>query len=454
VNPILQAIDEGYSAEDVIKYIAKVMPTLVPKVQKAVSNGYSLKEIVGFLAKSSSNQDISGLSTSQIHARNRQVDSKLAQKGLMAAGALAASPIAASAVRSAFSRALPRQIVQGAIHQNGGVDIPVGLSQSQQPIFPQGQEIQSINQTQKPPLQSSSASQPPVNAPNIQQQQQQIQPEVKTINVNELLSKSGLKKHVDELSKRTKDPKQIAALLYNRFPAEMKEFQAKAGKNMEDALQDYLGENPVSDNLKATEEKTTTEQQPKIEKSSIVASPNGIGQIRSIRNGEALIDIGGKLHKAKEEELIQSPLPEKDLADLYNDVISGIEKESGQQVSRNVYWAGYDPNTNELAYLPHDGGLYIYDDISPNDAKELTNLLSQRKSTGQNYIGAWTKGSSSPIGAQMYQLIQRLQKERGGKGSEYANKFMKVYDALELAKSAAKKQYEERKKKAKKPGID
>jgi hypothetical protein len=447
MNPIFQAIDQGYSPEEILRYITRIAPSLVPKVEKAVSNGYALKEILGFLAQTSMKEDNRGLSESEIHGRNTRIASEMGQKGLMAAGALAATPIAASAVRSAFSRALPQSLTGGLLGPSNSIN-PDGAGPSQSASVPTLQ----TNPGQSPQLPSS--SQPPVNAGNITQQQQITQPEVKSIDPSALLEKSGLKKHVDELSKRTKDPKKIAALLYNRFPAEMKQFQAEAGKNMEDAIGDYLGENPVSDNLKATEEKTTTEQQPKIEKSSIVASPNGIGEVKELRNGEALIDISGKLHKAKEEELIQSPLPEKDLADLYNDVISGIEKESGQQVSRNVYWAGYDPNTNELAYLPHDGGLYIYDDISPDDAKELTNLLSQRKSTGQNYIGAWTKGSSSPIGAQMYQLIQRLQKERGGKGSEYANKFMKVYDALELAKSAAKKQYEERKKKAKKPGID
>lgn len=51
----------------------------------------------------------------------------------------------------------------------------------------------------------------------------------------------------------------------------------------------------------------------------------------------------------------------------------------------------------------------------------------------------------------MYQLIKKLQSERGGKGNEYKNKFMTIYDALEPAKKALKERYAERKKKAKKP---
>ena len=190
---------------------------------------------------------------------------------------------------------------------------------------------------------------------------------------------------------------------------------------------------------------------PKLEKGSSVASPQGVGQVQAIRNGKAIIDVDGKKHQVDENELIESPLPEKDLAELYEDLISGIEKTSGKQVSRNVEWAGYDPKTNELAYKPHGGDkLYAYDDIPEDDIKILTSLMTQRKSTGENFIGAWEAGTESPIGAAMYQLIKKLQAARGGKGNEYKNKWETIYDALEPAKLALKRKYEERKKKAKK----
>lgn len=178
-----------------------------------------------------------------------------------------------------------------------------------------------------------------------------------------------------------------------------------------------------------------------------VALPSGeVGQIESVKNGIANIKVGNTNKHRKLEELIESPLPEKELSDLYTDLLSGIEKETGQQVSRNVSWSGYDPKTNELAYIPHDGGLYIYDEISPEDAKELTSILSTRKTSGENFIGAWEAGSNSPIGAAMSKLIQRLQKERGGKGNEYKNKFEKLYDAIEPAKLALKQKKKNEKK--------
>ena len=35
--------------------------------------------------------------------------------------------------------------------------------------------------------------------------------------------------------------------------------------------------------------------------------------------------------------------------------------------------------------------------ISPEDVEQLTSLLTQRKSSGQNFIGAWESGTASPI---------------------------------------------------------
>jgi hypothetical protein len=455
MNPVFSSLEEGYSPEEILGFLSKKIPQIVPSISKAKRSGYTVNQILGFLSKNFETESRRGMNESQIHAVNQRADSERVKYGLNLAATAAALPIAGIAARSALQRALPSSLThpaQSIAHALPGANNSTNLganNPSQSALGPTSQINPAQNQ------QSPLASQSPIESGNIAQSQQQLQPEVKTIDVSSLLEKSGLKKHVDELSQKVKDPKAIAGILYNKFPKEMKAFQQESGQNMEDAIGDYLSQNSVGGGMKPNEEMKPIEQQPaKIEKSSIVGSPNGIGEVKAIRNGKALIEIEGKKHEVNEDELIQSPLPEKDLADLYNDLVSGIEKESSQQVSRNVYWAGYDPNTNELAYLPHDGGLYVYDNISPEDAKELTGILNQRKSTGQNYIGVWEKGSSSPIGAAMYQMIKKLQGERGGKGNEYKNKFQKVYDALELAKTAAKKQYEERKKKAKKPRID
>ena len=175
-----------------------------------------------------------------------------------------------------------------------------------------------------------------------------------------------------------------------------------------------------------------------IKKNDTAISPLGLGTVKGIHNGKAIVEIDGKNHLIDESDLQTSPIAEKDLADLYDDMIDGIEKHTGKDVSRNVEWAGYDPKTNELAYKPHGSDFYVYDNISPEMKAELESFLTKRKTTGENFIGAWKAGSDSPMGAAMNTLLQRLQKERGGKGNEYRNRFDTIYDAIEPARSASK----------------
>jgi hypothetical protein len=205
---------------------------------------------------------------------------------------------------------------------------------------------------------------------------------------------------------------------------------------------------------KLVEGKFGQESMPTESIGSLALTPQGdLGEIESIKNGIATIDSNGNKKTRKLSEIETSPLPAKDLADLHADLIAGIEKHTGQQVSRNVNWAGYDPETRQLAYIPHNSDkLYTYDNIPEEDVKQLTNFLTQRKSSGDNFIGAWQSGTKSPIGAAMYAMIQKLQKERGGKGKEYSGKFQSVYSALEPAISASKKkkkEQEDRERKAK-----
>ena len=124
-----------------------------------------------------------------------------------------------------------------------------------------------------------------------------------------------------------------------------------------------------------------------------------------------------------------------------------MEKETGEDVSRMVQWAGYNPETNTLQFLPHSGKLYKYGDISPEDAALLTDILSTRKTTGANFIGAWKAGSKSPIGAALSKLIRKLQSERGGKGKEYEETHEPIYSAYEPAIEAKKEKARKKKKK-------
>lgn len=479
MNPIFNALNSGYSPQQILGYLSKAIPQMAPAIKKATKMGYPAQQILGFLSKTFETEDRRGMSESERHAVNSKADAERAKFGLKALGAAVATPIAAQVAGNAITRILPGPLrnpapgVPSSVNPtNPGATNPLNTALAPTPVLPQ--------QVQPSPILPSPTPNVP---PTLPQNAPTIQPQVNSTNVVDALKKFNLSSHVEKLAKNRSDPKDIAAILYSQFPKEMSAFQKEIGMFMEDGISQYLANLPkgtpvvpevpqnqsvTAPNVQDMYQKGTTnvpnedesvlsaeEMKPvKIEKKSTVISPNGIGQVKEIRNGKALIDVDGKLHKANEEDLISSPIPEKDLAELYEDLTKGIEKATGKQISRNVDWAGYDPKTNELAYKPHGSDkLYAYADISPEDVELLTSLLTQRKSTGENFIGAWEAESESPIGAAMYQLIKKLQAERGGKGNEYKNRYETIYDALEPAKKAAKEKYarekaERRKKKA------
>lgn len=420
-----QALGQGFTAKQIIDFFLKKFPQHKKKINSALASGYTVEQVVKFLGggRKALNED------SEPMTEHQEVTSKDIQqrenvnKGAMSAAALAGGALAAPMATAALQHALPNSLkssVTTATQQQS----PVNLQAQQPPIVP-------VNN-------------------NIPQPTTPLQPQSISTNANEILTKHNAKLFTDALISSKNDSNSISGFFEKFHPKIIKAVEKEAGKSFKDVVDEYMQSVP-----RGTEGELSPTEQPEIKpiaKTDTVATPHGVGEVKAIKDKTALIDIDKKIYKVAVDKLIQSPIAEKDLADLHDELIAGIERETGQQVSRNVEWAGYDPKSNELAYKPHGNDkLYVYDEISPEDVEQLTSLLTQRKSTGENFIGAWEAGTKSPIGAAMYQLIKKLQSERGGKGNEYKNRYETIYDALEPAKQAAKKKHAERKKKAKKP---
>lgn len=449
---INQAMMFGYGSSQILNFISSKMPQLQKGIEAAKKNGFDEEKILNFLSHKipKSKQGIqkqlnaNDQYMSSIGLKTREERDETKSKFLSGALGVGAGALGSYALSRAIPKGLTSLLQQGTNSQvqNQSLSAPQQITpQSNNPISPD---------------ESVPSQQPPVSVePSIAQTPEIEQPEVKTLNPVDVLEKAKSKSKVDELIKAGNGPDEIVGFFKKFHPNIVKEIEKDAKIDFGNVVNSYMAESEkkIADESKAAlQPKEIPEEEVKApEKGSYVASPQGMGEIKEIRNGQALVEVDGKLHKVKEEELIQPPIPQKDLADLYDDVISGIEKESGQEVSKNVEWAGYDPNKNELAYKPHGSGkLYVYDNISPEDVQILTNFLTVRKTSGSNHIGAWEKDTKSPIGAAMHQLIMKLQKERGGKGNEYKNRYDTIYDALEPAKEASKKKHAERKKQAKK----
>jgi len=462
-SQLLNALSSGFTSKQIIDYLIRKFPNHKDKIKDALKAGFTVDQIVKFLGGGRKSVNEDSPATTE-HEQTRDIDiqrgqdvNQTALKGAGMAALSGGAALGAPMLQNALKRAAPQLMGPGAVTnvQPGTLTTATGTMAP----MPNPSTLIPSSQTQP--------SQPPIS-PNIAQQQIPIQPEIKPIDVKQILSKhAGFESKINDLMKSGNGVEEISTYFKKFNPSQTSKLEKDAGKSIEEIVSEYMGSIPEQENIPETQEVSkqkiplTREEalgkfrENIINKGSTVASPQGIGSVREIRNGKAIIEVDGKKHQVNEDELIQAPIDEKDLADLYEELTQGIEKKTGKQISRNVEWAGYDPNTNELAYKPHGSDqLYAYDDISPEDVEVLTNFLTQRKSTGENFIGAWEAGTESPIGAAMYQLIKKLQSERGGKGNEYKNKFMTIYDALEPAKKALKERYAERKKKAKKPRID
>lgn len=465
MNPILQGLQEGYGEEEILSFLTKAIPQLGNSIQKATRSGYKTSQILGFLSKNFDNESIKGKSESQIHAINRRADAERTKYGLKAAATAVVAPLAANAARSALSRALPQSLapVAGSLSQASNTPNPASpetpqISQSPTETPPIGQQLPNISQ--QPPVNQVASSIPePVN---IQQPKENNNIVDRLYSSFEKGSNKGFDFESDaflKIAKRMKSTGEIRSKedferFFNLFDQKKKE-----GKGLPTALKEASAEYdnqkllPQVENQpeigQITQDKENIspkmEKPLKIEKNSVVSSPNGIGEVKEIRNGKALIDVDGKLHKVKEEDLESSPIPEKDLAELHDELLRGIESETGEDVSRMVQWAGYNPETNTLQFLPHSGKLYKYGNIAKEDAALLTDILSVRKTSGSNFIGAWKKDSKSPIGAALSKLIRKLQSERGGKGNEYEETHEPIYSAYERAIEAKKEKLRKKK---------
>ncbi len=337
MNPIIQGIEAGYSPEEMLEYISKSLPSLVPKITRAMSKGYGIKEILGFLAQSTpqSKQSTKGLSEIEIQNRSQEQQGQLVKNGLIAAGSAIAAPLGMNMARSALSRALPRSVANGAL---SSLPIPSNINPDEAPTLnmplaptlgmPQEQN-NSVSSTQQPPV-----NQTPNNvsqAPNIEQ------PKEKT-NISEILwkdlEKGSGKSFGFESDAFMKVARRMKSTGEIRSPEDLESFfnlfnqKQKEGKNLPTALKEASAEYT---NQKLPSEETTNLQ------------PKTTGLVE-----EKIIDLGG-MGKGMTDN-------------LYNGLFESLKKGSTK-------FAGIEDPLLKRAKEPFEKGLIK----SPDDLRKFAN---------------------------------------------------------------------------------
>lgn len=172
----------------------------------------------------------------------------------------------------------------------------------------------------------------------------------------------------------------------------------------------------------------TKEEKPKsLGKGSKVITKDGdIAEIEDLPGKTAKINVDGKKKIVNSNDIIDLPISEKRLAQLYDEMNDEIKQQTGQEVSRHVNIVGYDASRNALSYKPHNGPTYIWDALPTYAQKLLFGSKGLRKTTGKNFIGLWVEGTDSPIGAMMSKLLQELKKN----DVIHDFKFEDIYDSM------------------------
>jgi len=169
---------------------------------------------------------------------------------------------------------------------------------------------------------------------------------------------------------------------------DLKRFQEFYAKTTSNKSQEQPSMEPPSAQLDEAKEI----ERPKIEKNSVVSSPDGVGEVREIRGDKALVEIDGKLKKVNVGDLEPPLYTDDDIADAYDRLMAIIpEKERSGFIS----WAGYDENTNELGFIPRGGKYEVITDISPEEAKMIKEGTGTARTNGEVREGLWVAGGET-----------------------------------------------------------
>jgi hypothetical protein len=457
IASVASAIAQGYSISKIIKSVLNMNTPLAKSIKEALKQGYNEDQIGEYLSKgknlsfSQKNQMLTGM-TEEEKARGiayRQTKSEKNIGNILKTGA-AAIPVAAAGyaagpmLGSALGRAAPSIFGPGAIPGAATTAIG-GIPPAGPPPGTTPQNTINVQGTRLPP--NAPPGTPPISPVAQTQPQQVTQPKAISIDTNALLDKLKATSKIDDLLKAGNDAEGVEAYFRKFAPQVVKKAEDEAGRDFFQIIREY--EDSKGKGVTTSESKAALQETAPIEKNATVSTPQGIGEVLEIRNGQAIVDVDGKKHKVSEDELLSSPIPEKDLADLYEDLLRGIEAETGEEVSKSINVVGFDPDNNSVIVTFNNGDQYSYDNLDEEEQREALELEGLRKTSGRTHIGAYQEGTKSPAGNRIQAFIKKLQAKRGGKGNEYAKHYKPVYSRLGPAEEAHKVKFKPKSKKKK-----
>ena len=448
------------SPQKILEYLMRKSPDLAPKIKSALASGLSAEKVVKFFSKDKNFDKLKDkMENSYSMDRNAnplvQAENTRSQNlGTDMASSLqrhapkALGAVAGLGVNMALNHALPN-LLKGSTQEISG---KIPETSSQPPINP---------------VSPAPSPNTPSSQPSIPQNPQPVQPQgiLNTPsqpgkpNINEILTSivsnnpnissedaAGIiKKLYPDIAKKieqgNKKPLKdvmdnIIPVLKGKIPNQKSptNLQSKPTNSVEEIIQPtpQNGQNPPNQPQEPQKLEQPSQEldaqpeieRPKIEKASIVAAPQGIGEVKEIRNGQAIVEVDGKKHKVSVDDLEPPAFSEDEIADAYDDLMAKIPEE---HKSGFISWAGYDEDRNVLGFIPRGGKYEELHNITPEEAQRVKEGKGIARTSGEEREGLWVMGEDTRGG-----IISQIIHDRRKKNKTEEEKQLKF--AFELPK--------------------
>lgn len=434
-----QLVAAGYTAKQILNFLADKIDGLPKSISGARSGGYSDDQILQFLSKklprgqSKRAQESASAAErymSGIGLKTKEEKAQSRQKNLQGLTGLAAGALTAYAGYRALSQA-PKAISAMLGKQPGAQigNVPVAGQtppMAAAPVSPQVPATPQIPAVEKPAI----TSQPKI--PRIQE--------------------LGLTQRADTMHSAGNPPKVIASVLQQNLTPEQKRFVKKENIDLVQEVQQYLQsktpnigktpeESPVSSEITPVKQPISPEIVgkpsesvgiPEIEAEaeaapgkSVVLPSGEVGQIEKVdpKHRYVSVNIDGKKRNIKFSDIEVEP---ENVVEFVNHIAQIPESER----SRLVSYFAYQPESRTLAVQFHNGNFYTYSDVEPEKIKPIVEATGVAKTTGRDEYGEHVAGRPDSRGAALIEEIINDPKYKKAKKGEEKNANYQAFDTL------------------------
>lgn len=464
---IAKALGSGFTSKQIIDYLLKKFPNQSGKIRDALAAGYTVDQIVRFLGggKKALNMmpapEETGTGVNTEFARTRQKDIERSQKENLYATAALAAPVGgmgANMAAKALSRALPANLLE---YGQSTLQQPRSIPPTSQPPLgpgPNSPGVQVLNpQTPQPMPSQASIPQPPVSAQPVIPQRD-IKKSIDLIkstgheeSIKNMISQgvppSGIATALEffmgkgKLNKLIKDPKELEAAIEDYaqsiVPQETKDL-TEAIPTSEEMPPEIAPEPEVAkEDLNLPEE--TIEPTKPIAKNETVIAPQGVGEVKEIRNGKAVVEVDGKKHQVDVEDLEKEP---EEIIETVKELLKIPEVDRSSIVSLFTY----DPEDNTMYIQFHDGSTYKYLDVDSEKVFKVANKMGIPVTKGKNIFGAWSPEDKQSLGATLIkEIINDPKYKKAKKGEPENTNYRRLETLYDYWKKLRKPPYKKKK---------